>query len=161
MTTCIYLNSYFEMFILPLIKTLSSAPDEVKVNIIRQPTEKAKRDTLFNLMIAIGKYRDEQHQWISDKDDSICEELESLIRDSTIKTVEVPEKGRRKLYYDLLRLQRVLDGLTTELHSNEITYFVKEMLKCTPHTATHYELLLKSDHMKLYYNRLKCLVTRL
>ena len=31
MTTCIYLNSYFEMFILPLIKTLSSAPDEVKV----------------------------------------------------------------------------------------------------------------------------------
>lgn len=158
---CVYLNSYFEIFILPQLRALSNLPEELNVNVMNQPNESAKRDALFNLFIAIEKYRDEQHQWMSDKDDTICEEVESLIRETSVPHVEVPLKGRRKLYYDLLQLQRVLDDLSIEIHSNEITYFVKEMIKCTPHTATHYELLLKSDHLKVYYNRLKRLIVRL
>ena len=155
--TNVYLNSYFEIFILPAIRGLSNIPDTMKV----KANSLINRDALFHLLVAIGKYRDEQHQRISDEDDAICEELESLIHDSAIPCVEVPEKGRVKLYYDFLRLQRLLDKLSTEIHSNEISYFLKEMMKCTPHTATHYELLIKSGHLKAYYNRLKQLIKRL
>jgi hypothetical protein len=154
----VYLDSYFEIFILPALRALSNIPASFNVNITSQPN---KRDALFSLLVAIGKYRDDQHQWISDEDDAICEEIESLIRETSAPPVEVPLKGRRKLYYDLLQLQHILDELSVKIHSNEIAYFVKEMVKCTPHTATHYELLLKSGHIKVYYNRLKRLVARL
>ena len=152
-----YLSSYYEIFILSKINTLEKVPSAFNVDI----KQLNKHDALFSLLVVIDIYRNKHYQSISDEDDAICEELETLIRDAMIAPVKVPLKGRCKLYYDLLRLQRLLDELSTEIHSDEITYFIKEMVRCTPHTAMHYELLIKSEHLKVYYNRLKQLIARL
>ena len=155
-----YLNAYVEVFIMPKIRALRVIPTEFNID-ITYLDETSKRTALFDLLIAVGLYRDQQHQWISDEDDAICEELESLIRETSMPIIDVPIRGRHKLYYDLTKLQVVLDRLSEHLQSNEMTYFIKEIGQCIPHTALHYELLLTSGKIKVYYNRLKRLISRL
>ena len=145
-----YLNTYFDMFIMSRINGLS-----IPLNV------DAKNISLFNLLQAVNAYKDKNHQMMMDTDEEICDELEDIINDAGLLPVSVPQKGRRKLYYDLTRLKEVLEKVTEQLHSDEINFYVREMLNCTPHTAIHYELLLKNDNIKVYYNRLKRLAYRL
>ena len=142
--TTTYLNSYFEIFVSPLVRILNI--DELNAIDLSD-----KRKAMDELLVAVVLHQDTQHQWTSDEEDEKCGELERLLINSTIPEIELPLKGRVKLYYDLEHLNALLT--TDELYSDELTYFIRELLKCTPHSATHYELLLASDRFIALYNR--------
>lgn len=164
MTTCAYLNAYFEVFIAPTMCGLQVKPEAFQVietNLRNCPDEHSKRRAIADLLIAIEHHHDTQHQWISDRDEAILEELERLLNEICIPSIEVPLTGRFKLYCDLIDLQKLLDHMSTELHCDDISYFIKEMMRCTPHSALQYEMLIKTGQLKVYYNRLAHLVDRL
>lgn len=145
-----YSSACLEILIIPKMRELEKG---IQVNVYNT--------SLFDLSVAIENHRNTQHQWISAKDDEICDELCLLIQEASLLPHPVPQEGRRKLYYDLMRLKDALEEISKTPNSKEINYFIGEMLKCTPHTATHYEYLLKTNHIMVYYNRLRWLSRRL
>ena len=158
----VYLNTFFDVFITPKIYTLQIIPNIIIINPdIRYLDETEKREAMNKLLIDIELYRNTNYQWTSDKDDATLAELIHLLRDITLPIIDTPLGGRRTLYYDLMSLQDLLDALSNELHCDDITYFIKEMMRCTPHSAMQYELLLKTGQFKVYYNRLQHLATQL
>lgn len=159
--TSAYLNAFFDVFVMPKIYTLQIIPNIIINPDIRYLDEMEKREAMNKLLIAIELYRNTNYQWTSDKDDATLAELTHLLRDVSLPIIDTPLGGRRTLYYDLMRLQDLLDALSNELHCDDITYFIKEMMRCTPHSAMQYELLLKTDQIKIYYNRLQHLATQL
>ena len=158
-----YLTTFFDEFVVRKLNSLHFIPREITtINAaLKIAGDEEKRGKLGEISIALEDYRNTNHQWISDKDDAILEEIDCLLREAIMPVIEVPTRGRHKLYYDLLHLKEVFDVLTTELHCDDISYFVKEMGRCIPHSAIQYVLLLKMGQFKLYYNRLKCLASRL
>ena len=161
MTNCAYLNAYFEVFIAPTMGALQVRPDTFITNLRNCIDEPAKRRAIADLLLAIEAHHTMQHQWISDRDEAILEELERLLEDICVPSIEVPLTGRFKLYSDLIELQKLLNHMSSELHCDDISYFIKEMMRCTPHSALQYEMLIKTDQFKVYYNRLAHLVDRL
>lgn len=157
-----YLNTFFDVFITPKIRALHLFNNPVNNPDIRYLDETEKRKAMGELLSTIVLYQDTNCQWISDKDDAILTELIHLLHDvMTLPIIDTPPVGRRSLFYDLMQLQDLLNILSNELHCNDITYFIKEMMKCTPHSAIQYELLLKTEQFKVYYNRLTHLATQL
>ncbi len=159
-----YLNTFFDAFIAPKIRALHLFTFNNSVNNpdIRYLDETEKRKAMGELLSTLVLYQDTNCQWISDKDDAILTELTRLLHDvMTLPIIDTPLGGRRSLFYDLVQLQDLLNILSTELHCDDITYFIKEMMKCTPHSAIQYELLLKTGQFKVYYNRLTHLATQL
>ena len=150
--TTTYLNSYFEIFVSPLVRILNI--DELNAIDLSD-----KRKAMDELLVAVVLHQDTQHQWTSDEEDEKCWELERLLINSTIPEIELPLRGRVKLYYDLEHLNALLT--TDKLYSDELSYIIRELLKCTPHSATHYELLLASDRFIALYNRLMHLMDKL
>ncbi len=140
-----YLSTFFDEFVVRKLNSLQFIPREITtINAaLKNARDEEKRGKLGELSIALEDYRNTNHQWISDKDDAILEEIDCLLREATMTIVEVPTGGRHKLYYDLMHLKEVFDVLTTELHCDDISYFVKEMGRCIPHSAIQYVLLLK------------------
>jgi len=158
--TDVYLNTYFDVFITPKIRALQIAPNIINTN-IRYLEETEKREAINKLLIDITLYRETNYQSTSDEDDAIFEELAHLLLNATLPIINPPTHGRHKMFCDFMHLQDLLDALSNELHCDSITYFIKEMMKCTPHSAIQYELLLKTNQFKVYYNRLKHLATQL
>ena len=157
-----YLNTFFDVFITPKIRALHLFNNPVNNPDIRYLDETEKRKAMGELLSTIVLYQDTNCQWISDKDDAILTELIHLLHDvMTLPIIDTPLVGRRSLFYDLMQLQDLLNILSNELHCDDITYFIKEMMKCTPHSAIQYELLLKTEQFKVYYNRLTHLATQL
>lgn len=158
-----YLNTYFDVFVTPQIRALRVVPNTFRVinQDVRYLDETEKREAIDVLLIAIELYRETDYQWMSDEDDAIFAELTRLLLNATLPVIETPLVGQRTLFYDLMRLQDILGALSKELHCDDITYFIKEMWKCTPHSALQYEMLLKTDQIKIYYNRLQHLATQL
>jgi hypothetical protein len=152
-----YLNTYFDVFITPRIRAF---PNIINTD-LRYLEETEKREAIHKLLTDIALYRETDYQWTSDEDDDILQELTHLLLDATLPSIDPPTHGRHKMFCDLMQLQDLLDALSKELHCDEISYFIKEMWKCTPHSALQYELLLKTNQFKVYYNRLKHLEIRL
>ena len=50
---CVYLNTYFEIFILPLIRAFREPQCEFNIDITKM-NESAKRNALLNLFISVG-----------------------------------------------------------------------------------------------------------
>jgi len=150
--TNIYLNTYFELFVYPLVRILNI--DELNAIDLSD-----KRKAMDELLVAVVLHQDTMHQLTSDEEDEKCGELERLLINSSIPAIELPLRGRVKLYYDLEHLTTRL--MTSKRYSDELSYFIRELLKCTPHSATHYELLLASDRFTAIYNRLMHLMDKL
>jgi hypothetical protein len=154
----IYLNTYVDVFITPRLRTLQTTfntPD------IRYVGIDGQQEAINTLLDTIKLHRENNYQWTTDEEDATLQELECLLLNATLPSIDPPTHGRHKMFCDLMQLQDLLDVLSKELHCDDITYFIKEMWKCTPHSAIQYELLRKTNQFKVYYNRLKHLETRL
>lgn len=164
---CVYLDTYTQNFIVPLINSLKKDTPLLFEGLIAFSNtmrlftdESNKRRILTKFIESAESYADTEHQWISDSTENTLKEIARILRDME-PPIEDPPQNYIKLYYDLMNFKNVLDGAARRLHCAELEYIIQEMDKCLPHTANHFEFLLDNRHICVYLNRLERLFERL